>query len=108
VLQTCKTVSGSDARLVWVPDEFLKENGADTFAMMPFYIPEASPSNGIMGASIAKAVAAGLTLRPLADTVNDILTWDNFRPAGVPRKAGLSPERERELLEKYRRNFVTP
>jgi len=108
VLQTCKTVSGSDARLVWVPDEFLKENGADTFTMMPFYIPEASPSNGIMGASIAKAVAAGLTLRPLADTVNDILTWDNFRPAGVPRKAGLSPERERELLEKYRRNFVTP
>lgn len=108
LLQTCKTVSGSDARLVWVPDEFLKENGADTSTLLPFYLPQSSESDGLMGASIAKAVAAGLTFRPLADTVNDTLTWDNARPWDDSRKVSLSPERERALLEKYRENFVTP
>lgn len=102
VLQTCKAVSGSDARFVWAGDEFLEENGADTFNLLPFYIPEASGANGIMAASIAKAVAAGLTFRPLADTINDTLTWDNARPADLPRRVGISRERERELLEKLR------
>ena len=107
VLQTCKTVSGSDARFVWADDEFLKENQADTFSQTPFYIPESSGSEGIMAASIAKAVASGLTFRPLADTVNDTLTWDNARPTEQPLKVGLSLDREQELLEKYRKNFVT-
>lgn len=102
ILQTCKTVSDSDARFVWAGDEFLKENQADTFTLLPFYVPQSSDSAGIMGASIAKAVAAGLTFRPLADTVNDTLTWDNARPSDDPRRVGMSRERERELLEKLR------
>jgi len=106
LLQICKTISGSDARFVWAGDEFLKENGADTFNLLPFYLPETSESGGIMGASIAKAVTAGLTFRPLADTVNDTLTWDNARPSDDPRKVGLSPHRERELLERYQKNFL--
>ena len=107
ILQTCKAVSDSGARLVWARDEFLKENQADTFSQLPFYIPAAS-DQGIMAASIERAVAAGLTFRPLADTVNDTLTWDNSRPTDAPRKVGLSLERERELLEKYRENFTAP
>jgi 2'-hydroxyisoflavone reductase len=106
VLQTCKAVSGSDARFVWASDEFLKENEADTSSLLPFYLPAASDQGGLMATSIAKAVEAGLTFRPLADTVNDTLTWDNARPADEPRKVGLSREQERELLEKYRENFL--
>ena len=105
LLQTCKAVSGSDARFVWASDEFLKENEADTASLLPFYLPASSDQGGLMAASIAKAVEAGLTLRPLADTVNDTLTWDNTRPSEDPLKVGLSRERERELLEKYRENF---
>jgi len=101
ILQTCKSVSDSGARLIWVPDEFLKENQADSTRLLPFYIPASSGQAGIMGASIAQAVAAGLTFRPLADTINDTLTWDNSRPADIARKVGLGPEQERALLEKY-------
>ena len=55
------------------------------------------------------AVQLGIpTFRPLADTVNDTLTWDNARPADELRKVGLSLDRERELLEKYRKNFMSP
>ena len=57
---------------------------------------------GLMAASIAKAVAAGLTFRPLAETIADTLAWDKTRPADAPRKVGMPLERERELLEKYK------
>lgn len=102
ILDTCRTVSGSDARLNWVPDAFLEENDAASTSLLPFYLPASSDMPGLMTASIAKAVAAGLTFRPLADTVRDTLAWDNTRPADAPRKVGMSLERERELLEKYK------
>ena len=101
VLETCRTVSGSDARLHWVPDAFLKENSADSTSLLPFYIPASSGMDGLMTASIEKAVAQGLTFRPLAETVQDTLAWDKTRPADVPLKVGLSLEQERELLAKY-------
>ncbi len=101
ILETCRTVSRSDARFEWVPDTFLQENDAASTSLLPFYIPASSDMPGMMTASIAKAVAAGLTFRPLADTVQDALAWDKTRPADVPLKVGLSLERERELLEKY-------
>ena len=101
VLETCRTVSGSDARLHWVPDAFLKENDADSTRLLPFYIPASSGMDGLMTANIAKAAAQGLTFRPLAETVKDTLAWDKTRPADVPLKVGMSSEQERELLAKY-------
>jgi 2'-hydroxyisoflavone reductase len=49
---------------------------------------------------IEKALAAGLTFRPLATTVRDALTWYHARPAAEQEKlrAGITPEREREVL----------
>ncbi len=101
ILDTCRTVSGSDARLTWVPDAFLGENDAASTSLLPFYIPQSSDMPGLMTASIAKAVAAGLTFRPLADTVRDTSSWDSTRPADAPRKVGMALKRERELLAKY-------
>ncbi len=101
ILDTCREVSGSGARLTWVPDAFLKDNDADSTSLLPFYIPVSADMPGLMMASIAKAAAAGLTFRPLADTVRDTLDWDKTRPADAPRKVGMPRERERELLEKY-------
>ncbi len=101
VLETCRTVSGSESHLRWVPEPFLKENDADSSRLLPFYVPASSDMAGLMTASIAKALAQGLTFRPLADTVQDTLTWDKTRPADAPLKVGLSPEQERELLAKY-------
>ena len=48
---------------------------------------------GIQRASVARARAAGLTYRPLADTIEATLA-DAEPVDGV----GLTPERERELL----------
>ena len=45
-----------------------------------------------------RAVAAGLQTRSLASTVADTLAWDRERLQEWPMKAGLAPEREREIL----------
>jgi 2'-hydroxyisoflavone reductase len=51
--------------------------------------------------SNARAIAAGLTFRPLATTAADTLTWWNAQTAERRSKlrAGLKPEREAELLK---------
>lgn len=101
VLETCRTVSGSGARLRWVSEAFLKANDADSTSLLPFYIPAGAGADGLMTASIAKALAQGLTFRPLAETIADTLAWDKTRPVDVPLKVGMTPEQERELLDKY-------
>ena len=62
---------------------------------------------GFAQMSAAKAIAAGLTFRPLADTARDIIAEYRSRP---PRKPGprritfgLAPEREAELLAAWHR-----
>ncbi|MFN8424397.1 MAG: hypothetical protein U0470_13825 [Anaerolineae bacterium] len=45
-----------------------------------------------------RAVAAGLTFRPLAQTIADTLAWHRGRPSGTDLAAGLSADREAALL----------
>ena len=49
----------------------------------------------------ARAIAAGLRFHPVVDTARDTLAWFTGLPAERKSKlhAGLSPEKEREVLE---------
>jgi len=96
LLETCRRVSGADAEFVWVDDRIVLERGIAPWSELPLWIP--AEHNGIFEARNDKAIAAGLTFRPLADTARDTLEWDRTRPHDVPLRAGLSPERERALL----------
>jgi 2'-hydroxyisoflavone reductase len=106
LLQTCKDVSGSDARFVWMPDAFLLEHEAGPWMELPLWIPESQQETaGFLRASSDKAIRDGLTFRPLADTVRDTLEWDRTREpgpdSGTVTGAGMKPEREAELLEMW-------
>ena len=48
-----------------------------------------------------KAIEAGLTFRPLSETIEDVLDWDRATMAGREPAAGLRPEREQELLRDW-------
>ncbi|HEX3124791.1 MAG TPA: hypothetical protein VHQ21_15965, partial [Rhodanobacteraceae bacterium] len=60
--------------------------------------------------SSAKAQAAGLRYRPLAETVNDTLAWykEDADAAKTLLRAGLTPKREAEALKALRKHDVTP
>lgn len=102
LLETCRAVANPDARLVWVDDAFLVERGVAEWMELPLWI--AAPEYGaFMDVDVSRAVAAGLTFRPLAETVRATLEWARTdEQGGLRDDAGLAPEREAELLAAWR------
>ena len=98
LLETCKTVSGSDADFVWMDDTFLLAHEVGPWMEVPLWVPDGGDEAGFGQGSLAKAQAVGLTYRPIADTVRDTLEWSSTRPADHVWRAGLSVEREAEIL----------
>lgn len=99
LLEECKAVSGSDASFTWVDEEFLMREQVAPWSELPLWLPESAPElSGFMFASVDKAIAAGLKLRSLTDTVADTLTWWQATAEIEPLKAGLDPEKEQRLL----------
>lgn len=98
VLQTCREVTGSDATWAWRDLDALERLGVRPWVDLPAWAPDAGESAGMSRVSVQRALDAGLTLRPLADTVRDTLEWFGaLEPPRTPR-AGLSAEREARAL----------
>jgi 2'-hydroxyisoflavone reductase len=103
LLFSCIQVSGSDARFVWVDEEFLLQQEVIPWKEMPLWVPESDQENaGFFAIDISRALEAGLTFRPVAETIRDTLAWDASRPTDHQWRAGISPQREAELLEAWR------
>ena len=95
---------GAHPDLVWVPADFLDKEKVDAWSDMPVWVPASGDSAGFHKRSIAKALAAGLTFRPLPATAADTLAWFRTQPADRQAKlrAGLTPERESKVLADWK------
>lgn len=113
MLSTMRGAIGKDALFTWVSDTFLTEHEVLAWSHLPLWIPDSwEPRRYFNRIAIERALAAGLTFRPLAETVRDTLSWqrtDAGRP--LPEKPGvptpdltLRPDRERELLQEWHRS----
>ncbi|MFN8374194.1 MAG: NAD-dependent epimerase/dehydratase family protein [Anaerolineae bacterium] len=102
-LDACQQAAANDLRLTWVDEAFLQEKEVAAWTDMPLWIPASSEDGAIHTANVGKAIAAGLTYRPLLDTVRDTMAWEASRPADAPRRPGfgISLEREAELLKAW-------
>ncbi|HEU5065662.1 MAG TPA: SDR family oxidoreductase [Gaiellaceae bacterium] len=94
LLETCRSVTGSDAELVWVDPEFLIEQEVGQWMELPMWLYE---DTGLHATDISRAVAAGLTFRPLDETVRG--TLDHADTTG---EAGLDREREAQLIAAWK------
>jgi 2'-hydroxyisoflavone reductase len=97
MLHGCWAASGGDASFTWASAEFLESQGIGAWLHMPVWIPPGGESSGICQTSNRKAVAAGMTFRPLAETVRDTLAWLASEPAEEQRR--LSAEAEYATAE---------
>jgi 2'-hydroxyisoflavone reductase len=89
---------------VWIPDyDFLQAQRLG--AMVPWVMPRGN-SLGHTRVNYEKAVANGLTFRPLAVTVKDTLDWWASDAVPAERRAAprfaLTPEREKEIIAAWR------
>ncbi len=99
LLETCKQVSKSNASFRWASPEFLAQHNVAPWSDLPAWLPEVGEDAGFAHVNVSKAIAAGLTFRPLTETVRDTLDWAATRPPEHEWRAGLKPEREQELLK---------
>jgi nucleoside-diphosphate-sugar epimerase len=106
LLEQCKVVSNSDASLTWADEGFLLREKVAAWSEMPLWLPEeAAPHlQGFMFINCDKAVAAGLSFRPLSDTIKDTLTWHRTSHLNEQLKAGIDPDKEQMLLRKWHQN----
>jgi nucleoside-diphosphate-sugar epimerase len=95
---------GKDARLTWVPTDFLTSQQVAPWMEMPTWVPNAGDERGFSEVSVARAAAKGLTYRPLATTARDTLAWFKTLPAERQGKlrAGIAPEKEKAVLDAWR------
>jgi hypothetical protein len=82
-----------------VPWAFLEGNGVQPWTDLPAWVP--APMAGMLMADGSKAAAAGLHNRSIEAVVADLSDWDQTRPQ-EPLCAGMTRERETELLRKFR------
>ncbi|MDG4759234.1 NAD-dependent epimerase/dehydratase family protein [Micromonospora sp. WMMD710] len=105
LLESAVAVTGSDARLRWTDPEAILAAGVIPWNDLPIWVPRGHEFRWLQERGVRKAYAAGLTCRPVADTVADTWRWltavGSVPPrAGRPARApvGLDPEREAALL----------
>jgi nucleoside-diphosphate-sugar epimerase len=106
VLQACMNVIQSDAELKWVPEDFLMQNSVGEWIEMPLWLAESDPSvAGFLRFDVSRALATGLKLRPVEDTIRDTLNWVKTWPHDRIWQAGMSRARENDLLNIFLRGF---
>jgi 2'-hydroxyisoflavone reductase len=99
MLDACVAVCNPQAQLTWVSEEFLIAAGAQPWSEIPVWVPEQDAAFDTC--SNARAIAAGLKFHPLAETIADTLAWASTRPDNHAWRAGLTREREAELLQSW-------
>lgn len=103
VLDECKSITHSDAVFTWTSEAFLREENVAAWGEMPLWLPEeeAPQLQGFMFINCDKAIAAGLRIRPLSETIGDTLAWAQHELRDASLKAGIDSEREQALIRKW-------
>jgi 2'-hydroxyisoflavone reductase len=97
-LADCKAATYSDADLRWVPSARLLAAGVSPWMGVPLWIGDPALAGGLCDVDNARAVAAGLAPRPVAETIRDTLAWDLARGGPRPGAEGLAAGEEQRLL----------
>jgi len=103
VLEACRTAAANDARLTWVENAFLEAQGVGPWIELPLWIPPSLGIPGFFDIDVTRALDTGLRVRAPLETARDTLAWLRTRPADHVWAAGMTPEREAELLALSRR-----
>jgi nucleoside-diphosphate-sugar epimerase len=96
---TVRAVGPTDTELTWADADWLCDQG-ETYSSLPLWT-EGKPE-WTLAADPTKALAAGLSPRPLTETISDTWDWIMAEQPGPVPGWGISAEREEQLLAAWR------
>jgi 2'-hydroxyisoflavone reductase len=102
LLGAAREVTGSRATLIWAPPEVIIAAGIQPWVELPVWVPPDGEDASVHDSDVSAVYAAGLTCRPLTQTIAD--TWRWLQEEGYPQSRpgrpehGLSPAVERRVL----------
>jgi len=99
VLDACAAAAGGGVRPVWVDEAFLLDRGVQPWSELPLWTPGEQMA-GFQRSDVSRALAAGLRIRPVAETAADTLRWaQEAQPDPGP---AMTRAREAALLAEWR------
>ena len=103
-LAAARRVAGHTGPVVVAEPQWLVDRGVQPWMgerSLPLWLTDPDWL-GFAARDSSRAVAAGLRLRPLEETLADVLAWELEREPPAPRRAGLTDEDEAALLAELR------
>ncbi|MCK5376942.1 MAG: NAD-dependent epimerase/dehydratase family protein [Acidobacteria bacterium] len=100
MLYGIRATTATEIEFTWVDAGFLEEHEVQAWAHMTVWVPPESEDGGLAQVKIDRAKDAGLTFRPLDETVRDTLEYWHSLPVERRTKprAGCPPELETKTL----------
>jgi len=107
MLYGIKAVTTAGAQFTWVPEDFLTAQKVSGWSDLPVWVGNSPDERGFARRNIDRALAAGLTFRPLAVTAKDTIDWIATLTAAQQqriadaKRAGMTAARETAVLEAW-------
>lgn len=103
LLDACAATTGGRAELRWTDPDLIQQAGVQPWTELPVWIPAGEAHDYMAGGDVSKALAAGLTCRPVEETVADTWAWLQSLGGVAPQRSdrpapGIDAEREAALL----------
>ncbi len=103
LLHGIRATVDNDISFTWVDAEFLEKHEVQPWMHMTVWVPPVGEYAGFSTSDIDRAIEAGLTFRPLADTAVATVEYWNSLPdeRREKRRAGCPPELEETVLKAW-------
>jgi nucleoside-diphosphate-sugar epimerase len=103
LLRACVEVTGGPAELRWTDPQVILDAGIEPWTELPVWVPPGSDMHDALhGADVSRALATGLSCRPVAETVAGTWSWLQSLGGAAPRhpevRTGLDPQVEAAVL----------
>jgi 2'-hydroxyisoflavone reductase len=103
LLDIAVDVTGGRAELRWTDPEPILAAGVQPWTDLPIWLPPGADHDFLHGGDVSRALAAGLRLRPVRDTVADTWAWMRSVGGAPPVRSdrppvGLDPATEQAIL----------
>jgi nucleoside-diphosphate-sugar epimerase len=104
LLDACVRVAGAGAELRWTDPDTVLGAGIEPWTQLPVWVPPGSDMHDALhSADVSRAVATGLSCRPVTETVADTWNWLQSIGGRAPQRpgrpaVGLDPAVEAKVL----------